>query len=212
MAVRRFLIPGLTATLALLWLAAVGFGFFLLERFAAQAGEAALPPTAWPAAMPFARDAERFTLVLAAHPQCPCTRATLGELDRLLARCGTRVRAHVLFYTDPANGLDDAWAHGDLWDAAARIPDVAVRTDPAGDLARALGCRTSGDVLLFAPDGRLAFAGGITPARGHAGDSAGSDAIAALALGSVAVPDHPMHSEVYGCSLGLDGTAPGTTP
>ncbi len=46
-----------------------------------------------------------------------------------------------------------------------------------------LGSSTSGQVLLYDPSGRLAFSGGITAARGHVGDNAGSDAIVGLVMG-----------------------------
>jgi len=50
--------------------------------------------------------------------------------------------------------------------------------DPLAETARSFGVHTSGQALLYAPDGTLRFAGGITSGSGHAGDNAGVDAIA----------------------------------
>jgi len=196
----RGLAPGVAHALA--WagvpaaFAAIAAGFAVLYRYDAAPGAPPDPPVRWPAGVPFAPDAARPTLVLFAHPRCPCTRATIGELDRLAARCGDRLALHVLFFTDPRLGPD--WARTDLWDHAARIPGVRVHDDPAGDVALRFGALTSGTVVLYAPDGRLQFHGGITTARGHAGDSPGAAAIAECArTGATAV----AATAVYGCEL-----------
>jgi hypothetical protein len=48
------------------------------------------------------------------------------------------------------------------------------------------------------PDGKLAYSGGLTGARGHEGDNDGERAVLALAGGRVP----PRNQEpVYGCSL-----------
>ena len=45
--------------------------------------------------------------------------------------------------------------------------------DDDGAEARRFGAETSGQTLLYDARGALAFSGGITGARGHAGDNAG---------------------------------------
>jgi hypothetical protein len=45
----------------------------------------------------------------------------------------------------------------------------------------------------------LLFSGGITPARGHEGDSAGSDAIVELVKGRI--PSNVIREPVFGCTL-----------
>jgi hypothetical protein len=188
---RGLLWAGVTAAFA-----AITAGFTVLYRYDAAPGAPPDPPVRWPAGVPFAPDAARPTLVLFAHPRCPCTGATIGELDRLAAHCGDRLALHVLFFTDPRLGPD--WARTDLWDHAARIPGVHVHEDPAGDVALRFGARTSGTVVLYAPNGRLQFRGGITTARGHAGDSPGAAAIAECArTGATTL----AATAVYGCEL-----------
>jgi len=179
-----------------LWLGAVTWGFHLATRYQGAPGLQALPTRAWPVGAPFHLDAELPTLVLAAHPHCPCTHATLRELDRLMARCHGRMRVHVLFYADPE--LGPAWVQSDLWSYAQAIPGVEVAADPHGESAAVFGARTSGQVFLFATDGRLLFEGGITGSRGHEGDNPGEEAVAELlSVGHASID----HAPVFGCAL-----------
>src|SRR5262249_49195821 len=154
------------------------------------------PPTRWPAGSHIQPATDRPTLVMLAHPRCPCTRASLGELALLMTRCQGLVQASVNFYK-PA-GEPDAWAQTDLWQSAAAIPGVSVRPDDDGREARCFHSSTSGQVLLYDAAGRLLFSGGITGARGHAGANAGRDALVALLTGGAA--ERAPHS-VFGCAL-----------
>jgi hypothetical protein len=54
-------------------------------------------------------------------------------------------------------------------------------------------------VLLFLPSGELAFHGGVTAARGHAGPSLGAERIQCILSGGDGQPPAP----VFGCPLGL---------
>jgi hypothetical protein len=181
------------------WGAAVAFGLVQMSAFEAEPGAGARPPRHWPTGTP-GLDAERLTLLAFAHPHCGCTRATLVELDRLLARCRQRLAARVVFYSDAA--LGEGWERTASWELAAAIPGVLVQADPLGAMARGFGALTSGTVLVYSPDGRLRFAGGITAARGHEGDSAGAAGIRALAGEStIGGPDAVARAEVYGCGL-----------
>ena len=131
-----------------------------------------------------------------AHPRCPCTRASIEELNRLLAQSSGRIAAHVLFFKPSSYPAD--WTHSELWRTAAAIPGVTVGDDIDNVLARKFGAGTSGYVLLYNPAGQLLFHGGITGSRGHAGDNLGESTVISLALGkSTGVTQTP----VYGCSL-----------
>lgn len=78
------------------------------------------------------------------------------------------------------------------------IPSVRVVRDPDGIWAREFGATTSGCVLLYDAHERLRFRGGITPSRGHQGDSAGRAAVLAVLAG-----DEPARREtpIFGCPL-----------
>jgi hypothetical protein len=180
----------------LLWLCAAGAGLALMLDYKNLPGKAGAPPASWPAGSRLRREEGRATLVVAAHPRCPCTRATVGEVSRLAAQAGGRLRAYVLLLR-PA-GYTEGWAKTDLWESAAAIPGVSVVTDAGGEEARQFGSATSGQVALYDAEGRLRFSGGITAARGHSGDNAGSDAILSLVTRGAA---EQSETRVFGCPL-----------
>jgi hypothetical protein len=193
--------PRLASKLAWLgaaaWLAAVGGGFAFLWSYKSTPGPAQRSaPARWPAASALAPSAQRATLLLFAHPRCVCTRATMAELARMMARFHDRVDATVLFWT-PRDAPPD-WSSGDLWSSARRIPGVQVRSDLDGREASRFAVATSGGVVLYDAGGRLLFQGGITSARGHEGDSFGQERIASLlTTGAADRADAP----VFGCAL-----------
>lgn len=168
----------------------------ILFDYAGSAGRSAIAPRSWPPDSPIARDLTRPTLVMLAHPRCPCTRASIGELAILMSRASGLVRAHVMFVRP--EGADAAFEATDLWNSAARIPGVTVHSDVRGQEASRLGAKTSGQVVLYGTDNRLLFQGGITAARGHMGDNAGVDRIVSLLTRGTA---ERATSSVYGCSL-----------
>ena len=190
---RHRLLPGIAGAL---WLMAVGGGMAALWTYSTAPGIPATPPPAWPRDSRIRPSADRATLIVLAHPQCPCTRASIEELDRLMARAGDRLTAHVLFVMPP--GAANGWEATDLWRSAAAIPGVTVLHDAEGTEAHRFHAATSGQVILYDAAGRLRFSGGITVARGHAGDNPGRSAIVELLEGdSSAARETP----VFGCSL-----------
>ncbi|MBV9848853.1 MAG: hypothetical protein JO250_04115 [Armatimonadetes bacterium] len=185
----------LLATCAL-WTAGIGVGFARLMDYATTAGDPGPAAGRWPAGTILPLDPDRPTLVLLAHPRCPCTSATMDELENLMARCRGLVALHVLFYRPGSAPAD--WAQTDLWRRAAAIPGAAVHADTDGAQARLFGATTSGQVLLYQPDGSLLFSGGITNTRGHAGPSIGADAVRSLLTKGTAPQ---AETPVYGCPL-----------
>src|SRR5689334_1415170 len=94
---RRFL----PAFAGALWAMAVASGMTMLWAYAEAPGAAATPPALWPRDSRIRSSTERATLILLAHPHCPCTRASVEELDRLMAQAGDRLAVDVLFVTPP---------------------------------------------------------------------------------------------------------------
>ena len=180
------------------WLSLVIFGFSFLWRYQSTPGTAAEPPKEWPPGSKLEVSAEVFTLLLFVHPHCPCTRATIDELDRLLARIsrfGIDLRSQALFQDTAEFG--SALEDSDLYQKASAIPGVVCIKDAEGVEASRFGVATSGQVLLYGPNGRLAFSGGLTLSRGHAGDNPGSDAIFQVVSRDAVVAD----TDVLGCTL-----------
>jgi len=168
------------------WVAAVGGGFAALAGYQASPGAAAASEPVWPAGTALAAPGGP-TLLVFLHPECACSRATLGELDRLLVFFRGRVDVRLVF-SAPGRTLRER---------AARLSGVTPVDDPGGIEARRFGATTSGHAFLFAADGRRLFAGGITAARGHHGDNAGAAALRAHAEGREA----PGTAPVFGCPL-----------
>jgi len=178
------------------WLVVILGAMGLFTRYTEKPGEAASAPSLWPKESSLHATPGLATLVLLAHPMCPCTRATLEDLARLLVRVPGKVSVHVLFIRPV--GTSSEWERSDLWALARSIPGVAVAIDPAGVEANRFGGATSGEALLYGTDGRLKFAGGITASRGHEGDSPGADRIVSLLMtGSAELATAP----VFGCPL-----------
>jgi hypothetical protein len=129
------------------------------------------------------------------HPHCPCSRATVDELAGIVARC-ERLAVRVVA-VKPA-GVPDRWEQTSLLASARKIPGADVLVDSDGAEAAAFGAQTSGHAQLYSSAGALLFSGGITAARGHAGDNAGEDAIVKLVNASAA---DTRQTPVFGCPL-----------
>jgi hypothetical protein len=183
-----------------LWIPAVAFGINILWNYSTTPGRPAAPPLDWPADAPIDRANGRASLVMFAHPQCECSRATIGELAIIMARAQGQLEADVFFYLPTRE--PGTWARTDLWRSASAIPGVRVHEDREAAVARSFGAFTSGQTLLYDTRGRLLFKGGITGLRGHSGDNAGRNAITALLLGETPRQNTlPVMTPVLGCSL-----------
>src|SRR5688572_29186809 len=141
--------------LVLAWAAAVGAGIWMLWRYANGPGPSGAAAAAWPGGSSLRPDPARPTLLLFLHPLCPCSRASVEELDVLLARAKIRPAVKALFVRPP--GLEPGQERQGLWSSAAKIPGVELAVDADGVEARRFRAETSGHVLLFAPDGSLRF-------------------------------------------------------
>jgi hypothetical protein len=178
------------------WAAGLAAGFTTLWRYKSTPSLAdGIPPPEWPSSARITRAPGQQTLVVFAHPMCPCTRASITVLGKLLPRLGPEVSAWVVV----ARAADDPnWDEAELWDRAASIPGVRVFRDDDGVEAERFHAATSGLTLLYDAAGRLRFAGGITAQRGHEGDSFGPRRIESLVkTGTADRADSP----VFGCTL-----------
>jgi hypothetical protein len=180
----------------LIWLAAVGGATVLMTRYSNTPGRVEPALVAWPVESQIPFDAKRPTLVMFVHPHCPCSRASLSELERLLAEVPNQLSAHVVFLKPAGTAAD--WEKADLWRTASSIPGVSVFTDRDGIEARRFHAETSGQTMLYDPPGNLRFQGGITFARGHAGDNAGRTALKEWVR---AGHSDQTKTPVFGCAL-----------
>jgi hypothetical protein len=181
------------------WLALVVVGIHAMWRYAKTPGVAAHAPPSWPDQSALRRDSGVYTLVMFAHPQCSCTRASLNELARLVSRHDGKLSTHVVF-AEP-EGAPARWLESSTVRAARSMKHVQVFEDRGGRESRRFGSATSGQVLLYDFEGQLAFSGGITGSRGHEGDNLGQARLSALISGVTGGRAGDVVSSVFGCQL-----------
>jgi hypothetical protein len=182
--------------------ASVLWGFCVLTGFAVLGAEQFTPAAIGTLATNFPHDsqlalaADKPTLLLFLHPHCPCSRATLSELEKLQTQTHDKVAVTIVFTIPPKT--PPGWEKGELLDRAHAIPNAKVWLDENGAAAQRFGVNGSGHTLLYAPTGKLLFSGGITAARGEEGDNPGETAVADLVLlGRADLTRTP----VFGCQL-----------
>src|SRR5436309_2095363 len=118
----------------IVWAGAVAIGMAILWNYASTPGSPATPTEQWPTDTQIQRVSGKATLIMLAHPQCPCTRASLRELALIMTRCRGLLTAQVLFFK-PKNFARD-WEKTDLWQQASIISGVEVGCDIDGIEAR----------------------------------------------------------------------------
>lgn len=189
---------GAVLVMLIVWIAVVGAGIGVLWRYEHKPGTFPPPLAQWPADSEILASESRPTLVLFAHPKCPCTRASIGELARIMAARTGNVRAYAVFVKPSGAFFEDAWEKTDLWKSAQQIPGVTAIVDIDGVEAKRFRAETSGFVVLYDHTGQLQFSGGITASRGHSGDNLGRSTIVALLTDGTAVTNN---TKVFGCGL-----------
>ena len=179
-----------TWTLVAVWSAAVATGMGLLAAYANNPGKWSSAPAA------IGNDATsaRYRLFMFLHPRCPCSVASVNELARIMSRCAAQLDATVYFVRPESQSAD--WENGTLRNLVSAIPGVKVESDVGGLVAGKFHANTSGEVFVYDRRGKLRFQGGITSARGHAGDNLGESAVIEIALGG---ESNVERSPVFGC-------------
>lgn len=170
-----------------LWLVLVATGWCMMMQYSlrgeAPADASRLAP--WPAASQLPHEAGRPTLVVFLHPMCPCSQATLSELERVVygpQPTAARAPLVVVVAVTPTTAESD-WVNSPLIERARHWPKARVFIDQDGVEAERFSAAASGTVLFFDAAGVRRFAGGVTSARGHEGSNAGGDALASLLSG-----------------------------
>lgn len=189
---RRAILYGALAT----WFVAIIGAFALIWRYKETPGALAAAPATWPVASKLERALDRPNVVFVAHPQCPCTRASMTELAHLIDEVGTRARVHIVVVR-PAGAPAD-FEEGAIIARARQLPGARVVVDVDGKEAHAFGAIVSGSTIVYGRAGTLQFRGGLTTARGHEGRGPAHDRILAIVGG--AAPDR-HDAPTFGCAL-----------
>lgn len=187
---------GFVGSMCAVWFALALCGTWYMWKYASTPGKAAAAPTLWPTASKLPLSQNGDTLIMAVHPHCPCSRASLDELAQLLSRHDSNLKTYVLLVKPPDARGD--WAHTDLANSARALPHATVILDEDGVEAKRLDAQTSGQTYLFNSHGKLLFQGGITAARGHSGDNDGIDALDAFLAGR---ESKSIITPVFGCPI-----------
>lgn len=173
-------------------------GMAWLVSYEKTAGPSAVSPARWPESSSLAREVDGNTLLMFAHPRCPCTGASLAELIRVVDE--RQSPALVVFYL-PENISDPEshdWRQADLVKVATSHPLIETYFDPGGIESQRFGAITSGTCLLYDRRGQLSFSGGITAGRGHQGASQSQSWLTER----LASDQHPrVWCAVYGCNI-----------
>lgn len=184
-------------TACIVWCGMIGTGMKVLWAYkSTPSSPGTAHPSHWPIESAIDRNPREATLILFAHPNCPCTRASIHELSYVATRFRSQVQTYVVFAIP--DGLPDDGTKSESWRSAESIPGAIVIRDEHGTEARRFGAETSGHTLLYDKNGKLLFSGGITQVRGHEGDSFGRQRIISLlTTGTADRNDSP----VFGCSM-----------
>lgn len=189
----------ITFATTFLWATVICAGFSALLIYDTTPGEARESPFQWPTNSKIVRSGD-YQLVMFVHPHCPCTRGSIDELAVILTKTMSKIQANVLFI-QPIS-CSDEWIETDTWTKAQRIPNVSVMTDNMAAEAKCFGAMTSGHTMLYDPEGKLLFSGGITISRGHVGSNPGRNSILAFTSKDIRDDGYKLKSTpVFGCSL-----------
>jgi hypothetical protein len=130
----------------------------------------------WPANSRLSLADNRRTLLFFIHPRCPCTRASLTELEKLLTgqtlKDGQWPKVIVVAVIPPQASTE--WRNSDTIERARNLPNATLFWDRGGHEAKLFGAVASGTVMLYGQEGSRTFAGGVTAMRGHEGENVGS--------------------------------------
>ncbi len=182
--------------LTFFWVLLLGLGFWTLLRYTYTKGTPSQSLSNWPLGTKIFRNPSRATLILFAHPSCPCSKASVGELERLMPNTKEKIDAYVVFFKP--NNQTNEWVMGDLWKSSQAIPGVKTLIDSQGTEMIRFGAVTSGQTFLYDENGKMVFQGGITPGRGHRGDGDGRRSILSFVeTGTTKI----LMAPVFGCSL-----------
>ena len=161
----------------------------------------------WPSDTMLRLADDRPTLVFFMHPRCPCTRASIHELERLLTGRGLSQsqQPRLLVLATVPSDASAEWRQTDTVEMVKQLPLAELDWDVEGVETNHFGVTTSGTVMLYSSSGRRLFAGGVTASRGHEGGNAGTDRLHALLAQREQSPQPTTPS--FGCKLCLSALA-----
>src|SRR5882757_1053287 len=136
-----------------IWSAAVLAGYLWIINYGFATYQPAdhFAQNQWPRGSSLTLAVERPTLLFFLHPQCPCTRATIRELEKVLTGQGLTPRQLpklIAVATLPLNASEN-WRKTDTIASALQLPNSSIIWDVDGTESSRFGAVTSGTVMLY---------------------------------------------------------------
>src|SRR5437868_14665541 len=103
----------LKTVLLFTWGLLVISGFIALLKYGNTAGGRGQTPSQWPPDTRLSQSNDKPTLLVFIHPQCSCSSATIGELERIMTDIAGKARVQAVFYRPKDKGKD--WLESVTW-------------------------------------------------------------------------------------------------
>ncbi len=182
---------------AIAWGVLAVIGYSCMVFYSTAPAKSAMSVGPFPVQSALARGSG-LTLITFLHPRCPCSKASVSELQELLAQSKFPSNLTVYAVVSQPHGCSSDFTQGAILDSLSNMKNVQLIIDKDDLESQRFGARTSGQTLLFDSQGNCLFCGGITAARGEVGANAGVDALRqCINSGQTALKKTP----VFGCSL-----------
>ena len=179
--------------MSVFWLILVVVCFGVITKYSMTAGKQSTGARAPASSTLIKRETAQLFVFL--HPKCSCSLATLAELKNMIPDLGG-IPVTLVFFG--VQGKE--WKRDELWKKSGELKVTRLH-DENGTETKLFGAQTSGHTVLVDANQRIVFSGGITPARGHIGDSEGKSFVLRWAKFR---DNSNLISKIFGCNLFKD--------
>ena len=166
-------------SITVIWLTLFATAYYVLLQYDFKSSDSKLSKIPRATQLPISKQGP--TLIAFLHAKCPCSRASINEIDRLLTSHGKDLKT--IFVFSKEKDLELAWIQeSELYKKAQKM-SVEIIIDPNNSEAKVFKAQTSGKVFLVSPKQEILFQGGVTASRGHEGNNSGITAIQKILAG-----------------------------
>ncbi len=181
------------------WLAACTAGIYWAMSYDFRPGQLGSARLQWPSETLLKPAPGKLTVVAFIHPRCVCSKATVNQLIKAVAR-HPEVSVIVPVFAPPKPDTED-WEQAEYVKLLKTgLPDARVIMDQGGLEAARFQAPTSGVILVYDKQAREIFRGGITNRRGGEEDNPGLRAFNRT-LTTGRHDAFSAYARVFGCSL-----------
>lgn len=193
--------PVVAIFVAAVWLLGATSVVGALAYYSQQPAAWSAPPRQLPHVSTLQKSLSHPTLLLFLHPKCACSEASVESLFRVLAQSSdvTPPPDITAIFYQPLSTSEAFVTTSALYEKVSGDAHIRKIIDPSGRIAQAFHVTTSGSVVLYSASGQRLFWGGITPARGHHGDSVGQTRLTQALHGQFVSSE--FVAPVFGCAL-----------